>query len=83
MAKIDVITIIEYASETIQGTKLFPVFDKAKKSDVVYAAENDFISKEKQNGMEDNEVTDSLDDGLYENGDYQVFLYWSEMELES
>lgn len=67
--KLATVNVIEYNN----GTVNFVIsFTDNKEGNV--EAEALFKKIAKENGMEDSDVEICLEDGLYENGDYQIFL---------
>ncbi len=68
---LNVITVIEYCDCNIQSLTAFPDTESGNME-----AEKVFRDKAIENGMGESleEASDCLDEGLYENGFYQIFL---------
>lgn len=73
-----VINIIESIKENpVLSIESFGVYEEQLSQDVVDEAEELFETKAKENGMTEEDLESSLDDGFYENGDYTVSIVWS------
>jgi hypothetical protein len=73
--KLSTVNVTEYYNGTINGVHAYTDDDAGNRE-----AEAQFISIAKGFGMSEEDTDDALEEGLYENGDYQVFLTHSEPE---
>jgi hypothetical protein len=71
MSQVKTVNVIEYASGTVQ--QIFSFVEGTGNA----KAEEMFIHLASGNGMDKTDTDDCLNDGLYEQGDYQVFLVHS------
>jgi hypothetical protein len=67
------VNVIEYTGGAIQSIRSFSE-DKAGNNE----AETLFVKLAKENGMDDTDIGACLEEGLFEEGDYQIFLAHSE-----
>jgi hypothetical protein len=72
--QIRAISVIEYTSGAISSILSFSDDEEGKKE-----AEELFLKKAKSNGMDDADRDICLADGLFEEGDYQIFLMLSKI----
>ena len=72
--QIRAISVIEYTSGAVSFVRLFSDDEEGKKE-----AEELFVKKAKNNGMDDADRDICLADGLFEEGDYQIFLMLSKI----
>ena len=77
MPALNTVNVVEYASGTVQQIISY----KNTKEDV-NKAEAMFNSMAVENGMDPSDLEDCLMDGLYEQGDYQLFLVHSTPVME-
>jgi hypothetical protein len=71
--QIESVNVIEYTGGAIISLRSFSEDKEGKKE-----AEAFFEKVAKDNGMDDTDLDSCLEEGLYEDGDYQVFLVHSE-----
>ncbi len=67
------VNVIEYSSGAITSLRSFTEDKEGNK-----AAEALFQKLAKDNGMDDSDLDACLEDGLFEEGDYQIFIVHSE-----
>jgi hypothetical protein len=72
MASLNTVNVIEYASGSVQQ-----IFSYENNIKGVKEAEKIFVLLAAENGMDKEDTDVCLDDGLYEQGDYQVFIVHS------
>jgi hypothetical protein len=74
--KISTVNVIEYFNGTVNNLSAFA--DTREGND---EAEALFTSIAKENGMSDADTDVCLEEGMYEQGDYQVFLTHSDADI--
>ncbi len=67
------VNVIEYTGVTITSLRSFSEDKDGNKE-----AEALFVKLAKDNGMDDTDIDTCIEEGLFEEGDYQVFLIHSE-----
>ena len=74
-----IINIVESTSNEIESIESFCVIEEQLVDAVVKQAEKLFLIKALENGAheEDFNTEQLLDDGYFENGDYNVSIIWS------
>ena len=70
---VETVNVVEYADGATRAVYAFPDTEEGNKN-----AEEIFTLIAKENGMSDGDTADCIEDGIYEQGDYQVFLIHSE-----
>lgn len=70
--KINTVNVIEYADNTVQQ-----VFSYVENREGNIEAEDMFAKLAIANGMAKTDIFDCLSDGIFENGNYQVFIVHS------
>lgn len=72
MTTLPTVNVVEYTAGTILSLVAFSPDSKGNKD-----AEEYFMTVAKENGMSEDDMFDCLADGLYEQGDYQIFIVHS------
>jgi hypothetical protein len=67
--KLNTVNVTEYADNTVLGITSFSNDEEGIKE-----AEAHFSALAKEQGVEDSELDAFIEDGYYEQGDYQLFL---------
>jgi len=76
--KLDTVNVIEYSDDSVLGIFSFTDDEVGNKE-----AEEVFSRCAKENGATDDDLNDyALDDGMYESGNYQVFLTHSLSKID-
>jgi len=71
--QIESVNVIEYTGGAVVSVRSFSEDKEGKKEAKAF-----FEKVAKDNGMDDTDIDTCLEEGLYEEGDYQVFLVHSE-----
>jgi hypothetical protein len=71
--QLQTVMVIEYTGGEIQSVRSFSEDKEGNKE-----AEALFVKVAKDNGMDDTDIDACLEDGLFEEGDYQIFLVHSQ-----
>ena len=69
MPQLNTVNVVEYADYTIQQVIAYPNTPEG-----IGEAEAMFKSCAMENGMSESDTIDCINDGLFEQGDYQVFI---------
>jgi len=77
MKETGTIIVMELTEGVPTGFNSFVYFDTESKSVASQKAEENFTSKLKENGGSDDDVSDCLDNGIFEKGTYAVVLSWA------
>ena len=69
MPPINTVNVVEYAADSVQQVIAYPNTPEG-----IGEAEAMFKSCAMENGMSESDTIDCINDGLFEQGDYQVFI---------
>lgn len=72
-----VINVIEKVGDSILSVTTFIIDDTSREKEIVKNAEDLFSQKAAENGVGSG-IEDLIEDGYYLNGDYGLFLTWSD-----
>lgn len=73
-----IINVFEMVGGAFCGSlESFPIWEEQLSDDVIEVAQKLFSDKAMENGAEEDDIESYLEDGHYENSDYEVFLVWS------
>jgi len=75
-----IINVIEVVDGTILSVDSIVIPDDSQEKERVAVAEKLFSDKAKENGASENDMEDLIEDGNYVQGDYSVFLTWSDLK---
>jgi len=79
----DIINVIEMVGKSNMSVNSFIIMENSVRRDndknkKIEKAENLFVKMGGENGMIDSDIDYCLENGYFENGDYRLFLIWSE-----
>lgn len=75
-----IINVIEIVEGSVTNVKSFPIVNPLDEKERVLLAESVFAKIAEENGAPEEEMESFLEDGSFSEGDYSVFLSWSEVE---
>lgn len=74
----DIINVVEFVEPNQVKIDSFYIFNEKTRQNKVEQAENLFVTKARENGMIPSDERYHLENGIFELGNYKLFLVWSE-----